>query len=303
MQRTARVAERLPEFYRSWDPDSVLYGLINAFARSLNEQQRDLFRIPRTHWVETAHLADLDAIGAIFDLLRSPGETDEDYRIRIKNGIQRFKGGGTRESVISMMAAFLKTEGAELELVENPAAPLVVTRSVAGDSEWTLGSMGVEDAPPRMELSVVDEGERIVDPTLTVKETGASVRFRGTVAYGQRLVIEGARATLDEEDVSDSLERKGEPSLLRSGSTWSFHEALSSLVGSFDRSVFDGSVFQKPVPRVRVRFDWTSRQPCAFELVVPRRALERSHSSPEEVEGLLNIIRAQGVRATLRVKE
>ncbi|MDG6925371.1 MAG: hypothetical protein JRN09_02335 [Nitrososphaerota archaeon] len=303
MQRTQRVAERLPEFYRSWDPDSVIYKLVDAFARSLNEQQQDIFRIARTHWVETAHHADLDALGAIFDLERVHGESDVDYRRRVKNGVQQFRGGGTRESVISMIAAFLRVRRDQVGLEENPPMPLSVSRTARGDTEWELGSMSVDDATPKVEITIDDESEKIVNPTLSVKETGAWMRFRGTVLHGQRLTIDGGHAELDGKDVTDQLELNGTPALLRLGSTWDFHEELSSLVGSFDHAAFDGSVFQKPVPTVRVKFEWTARQPCTFDVTVPYHALEKSGTSPEEVEALLSVIRAQGIRATLRVKE
>jgi hypothetical protein len=303
VQRTQRVAERLPEFYRSWDREAVLYRLIDAFARSLNEQQQDIFRIARTHWVETAYNSDLDAIGAAFDLPRGAAESDGDYRARVKSGVQRFRGGGTRESVVALMAALLRVRRDEIELNENPSVRLSATRYAEGDAEWSLGSMSVEDAAPRLEVWVEANGERIVDPTLGVREIGAAVRFRGTIAKGQRLVIERERAELDGQDVSNHLERTGGPVLLlRSGSTWSFHQALSSLVGTFDHSIFDGSVFQRSVPRVGVRFEWTSRQPSSFELVLPRRALERGGYSLMTVEDALSIIRAQGVRATVRAR-
>jgi hypothetical protein len=303
VQRTQRVAERLPEFYRSWDPDSVIYKLVDAFARSLNEQQQDIFRVARTHWVETAHNSDLDSIGAVFDLRRTDGESDADYRRRVKNGVQQFRGGGTPESVVSMVAGFLRVRKDQVGLEENPPTSIVVSRTARGDTEWNLGSMSIEDAVPRLEITIDDESEKIVDPTLSVKETGASVRFRGTVTQGQRLVIDGGHAELDGEDVSDRLELKGTVALSRLGSTWSFHEALSSRVGTFDHATFDGSVFQKSVPTTRVRFEWTSRQPCTFELTIPYHALEKSGNSPEEVEAFLSIIRAQGIRATLRIKE
>jgi hypothetical protein len=303
LQRTQRVTERLPEFYRSWDAESVIYKLVDAFARSLNEQQQDIFRVARTHWVETAHHADLDALGAIFDLERGHGESDADYRRRVKNGVQQFRGGGTRESVISMVAALLKVRRDQVGLEENPSMPLSVSRTARGDTEWKLGSMGVEDAAPRVEITIDDESEKIVNPTLSVKETGAWLRFRGAVLHGQRLTIDGDRAELDGKDVTDQLEINGKPSLLRLGSTWVFHEELSSLVGSFDHALFDGSVFHKSVPTVRVKFDWTSRQPCTFDVTVPYHALEKTGTSPEEVEGLLSVIRAQGIRGTVRVKE
>lgn len=303
INRSSRVAERLPEFYRAWDPDSVIYKLIGSFAWTLDEQQREMFRISRTHWVETAHLSDLDAVGALFDLQRTPGESDESYRPRVKNGVLRFRGGGTKESIIAGVASLLKCRMSDLTMIENPPTPLLMTRSVTSGGEMAMGSMGVEDVEPGVEISVETEGGKIVDPALTVKETDAQLLFTGTLRHGSRLVIEGTRATLDGEDVSAQLQKRGSPLLLRSGSTWVFREELSARVEGFDRASFDHSVFERPVPTVRVTFSWMSRLPSSFELTVPRAALERRGFSGEDVEGLLNVIKAQGVNAILRIAE
>ena len=91
LQRVSKIAERFPRFYRTWDKDSVIYTVINAFAKVIDDQQKDLFVILRSHWVDTASIAELDSLGALFLLKRLDNETDDSFRQRIKSFIISYK--------------------------------------------------------------------------------------------------------------------------------------------------------------------------------------------------------------------
>ena len=302
MERTRRIVDRLPGFYRAWDPESVMYKVLFAVGVGLSEPHGDLSIIMKSHWVDTAFTTDLDLLGSIFDLSRNRNEADEAYRVRIKNAVQGFKGGGTKESIVALMGVFLGLRPDErIEVRENPPRPLQIEKQVVSGDSWTLGSMSTEDATPAIEVGVGGKGLSIVDPVLTNADTGERLRFEGELKSGQRLSVSGGSAELDGTDVSDRLPFKTVPRLPRGGSRWSFEEVLAAKVGRFDRSTFDGSVFAVPVPATTVRFSWVGREPASFIVDVPSSALERNGLSKGDAEELLNIIKAAGIKATVGV--
>ena len=163
--------------------------------------------------------------------------------------------------------------------------------------------MSVEDATAEMEVFVAGGDLRIMNPSITNRDTGESMRFEGELKSGQKLIVRQGSAQLDGADVSERVSPGTPPRLLKGGSTWSFEEALSAKVGFFDRAVFDESVFAVPLPPTTIRMEWTARQPATFELRVPTGSLARSGLSKEELEGFVNVIKAAGVKAIVTVKE
>jgi hypothetical protein len=304
MERTQRIVDRLPAFYRVWDPESVMYKLIDAIGRGLEEPHKDLGLIIRSHWVDTAFGDDLDSLGSIFDLSRNSTEADSDYRARIKGAVQGFRGGGTRETILGLVGLFLGLRpGERLELSENPPAYLVVEKGVLSGDTWMMGSMSIDDATPSIEIAVEGEGLEVVDPVLTNSETGDQLKFRGELRSGQRLLVSDRTTQLDGLDVSDKVTTKTMPRLLRGGSQWQFEEALSAKVGRFDRSSFDESVFAVALPTTTIQFGWTARQPATFELKVPSSALARNGLTKEDLASFVNIIKAAGIKAIISVSE
>ncbi len=304
MERTRRIADRLPEFYRTWDTDSVIFKVLDSVGRSLNEEQKSVFRIMRTHWVDTANRGDLDKLGAIFELTRTNEEADDDYRARIKSALRQFKGGGTVASVKTLMADFLSVREEELEVVENPERKMSIEKRVAGGQTWTLGSMSVEEASPVIEMTLQGEGNVVLNPALRNLDSGGRVGFEGRFRVGQRLVMSEGSATLDGEDVSSLVTASPAfPRLSSGGSRWVYEEAISAKVGHLSKSSFGSSIFALPVPDAVIRLTWSGRQPSTFALRVPPRALAASGVSEGEAADFLNTIKGAGVRAELVVKE
>jgi len=304
LERTRRIADRLPEFYRTWDTDSVIFKLLDSVGRALAEEQKSVFRIMRTHWVDTANGGDLDRLGAIFELKRDTGEADDDYRARIKSALRQFKGGGTCASVKALMADFLSVQPEELEIVENPEFEMSIARRVSGGQSWTLGSTSVEEASPVIEMTLQGEGNVVLNPALRNLDSNERVGFEGRFRVGQRLVMSRDSATLDGEDVSSAVSAApGFPRLLPGGSRWVYEEAISAKVGHLDRSAFEGSIFKVPVPDAIIRLTWSGRTPSSFVLAVPSKTLQESGVSEEEAVAFLNIIKGAGVYAELVVKE
>lgn len=304
MERTQRIVDRLPSFYRAWDPDSVMYKLIDAFGRGLAEPHKDLSLIIRSHWVDTAFGADLDKLGSIFDLTRNSNEPDEDYRTRIKGAVQSFKGGGTRDAIITLVGMFLGVkEGEELELLENPATPFSITKKIVSGDSWAMGSMGIDDAIPAIEIGVEGDGLEILNPVLSSPDAGELLKFEGKLKSGQKLVINETSAQLDGVDAAEEVAAKPFPRLHRTGSTWQFEEALSVKVARFDRSSFDESIFEVPLPATTIQFNWIGRQPATFELKVSSAALKRNGLTKEDLEAFLNVIKGAGVKAVVSLSE
>jgi hypothetical protein len=304
LERTKRIADRLPEFYRTWDTDSVIFKLLDSVGRALSEEQKSVFRIMRTHWVDTANGGDLDRLGAVFELGRDKGEGDDDYRTRIKSALRQFKGGGTCASVRALMADFLSAREEDLGIEENPGFEASIEKRVSGGQSWTLGSMSVDEASPVVEMTLQGEGDVVLNPALRNLDSNERVEFEGRFRVGQKLVMSRDSATLDGQDVSSSVSATPAfPRLLPGGSRWVYQEAISAKIGHLDKSPFEGSIFKVPVPDAVIRLTWSGRRPSSFTLVVPSRTLEESGVSEKEAADFLNIIKGAGVHAELVVKE
>lgn len=304
MERTKRIANRLPEFYRTWDADSVIYKVLDTVGRALGEEQKALFRIMRTHWVETANGADLDKLGAVFELQRGKGEPDDEYRARIKGALGKFKGGGTGASIKALMADFLCADGDQLEIEENPERALSVEMTVKGGDSWTLGSMSVEDASPQIEIELHGDGNVVINPTVRNMDSGERIGLEGTFRVGQKLVFTADSATLDGKDVSSTLLRSEQfPTLTPGGSHWEYEESISAKVGYLDKTTFDSSIFAVPVPRAVIRFSWSGRRPSTFALKVASKVVRESGRTESEAFEYLNAIKGAGVQAQLLVAE
>ena len=304
MERTKRIANRLPEFYRTWDSESVIYKVVDTVGRALAEEQKSLFRIMRTHWVETANGSDLDRLGAIFELRRAKAELDDDYRSRIRAALGQFKGGGTGASIKALMADFLSADQDQLEISENLERNLSVETTVRGGDSWTLGSMSVEDSAPQIEIELKGDGNVVINPTVRNLDTGDCVGLEGRFTVGQKLVFTERSATLDGEDVSSSLVRsRSFPKLAPEGSHWAYEESITAKVGYLDKTHFDSSIFAVPVPRAVIRFTWSGRRPSAFALKVSSKAVAGSGKTASEASEYLNVIKGAGVQAQLLVME
>lgn len=316
MEITKRILDRVPSFYGAWNEDSLFFRLFDSFGKRLDESQKDLFRVMRAHWVDTAAREDLDRLGAIYNLKRKSGEKDPDYRRRLKAAIYEYKGGGTVSAILSLTRNLLSMrEEEKLELVDNPPALVSVEHRVRSGDTWTLRSNSIKDATPKITL-FVEAGDALFDtakfdastyplgvdsPIITNLEDNKSISFKGTIRGGQRLVIHEGKATLDDIDVTDRVSPTTTPLIHRKGSTWQYKEAVKEKVGVFDEGIFDKSLFETAVATVRISFEWIAYQIATFELKVPREALVRSGISAEDLKEFINHIKAAGVRGVVTV--
>jgi hypothetical protein len=301
LQRTQRILERLPSFYKTWDPTSLLFKVVCSLAKRLDEAQKDLVAILRAHWVDKALTLDIDHLGALYNMTRNPGETDVEYRNRLKLAIMEYKGGGTRSAVLTAVTTVLRLpRDYPLELVENPPKETHWEVQVRTGESWWQSSESVVDATPRIEIQVATDGGKVTNPTLVNTDLEASLTFQGTMQSGEVLHIEDGKAILNGEDVTGRLTTSTVPKLLRRGSTWRYTELLEQAIGVFDVARFDEAIFPVGIAAVRIGFQWVAYQPATFELRIPKDALSRRGDLPW-VRAVVDSIKAAGVQALVHV--
>jgi len=298
-----RMVERLPAFYKAWDPKSNMFAIIRSLAENIDEQKKDLFAIMRSHWVDTAFGEDLDLLGAIFRLKRRKNELDPSFRTRIKYYIVEFMGGGTREAVLAQTSLFLGAKEGEVVMIENPPFPQLIDKAVKNGASWNISSNSINDESFLFSFSVEEGDHELQDPTITDEESGLSLTYKGVVKSGQKLIVnENGEATLDNKDVTKKVTNNG-LKILRKGSKWSFRESTSPSIGRFDEAVFDTHVFETFVPTAFLRFEWTARLLSSFELKISRNSLVRAGVTKEELEYIVNLVKAAGIRSFITIEE
>lgn len=301
MNRTERICERLPKFYKAWDKGSLIYAFLSSFAMQLEEADGQILELMRAHWVDSATGQDLDRLGAAVASRRMQGEGDDKYRARIRRAVSDYRGGGTVRAILESVRGLLgEGSGEEVEIVENPLRALSEEVRVIAGETWQISSKCVEDVKPKIMIKV-EEGGEVRDPTLTNLKTGESVTFKGTLMGGQELLLQKDGGELDGKDVTGMIETRGFPTLLREGSTWKYSEVLSGLLGIFDSAKFDEHTFMKGIPFVTIKFEWEGHAPAAFEVRIKSGALSRSGLSIEDVDKFVSRMRASGVSSTVRV--
>lgn len=303
MKRTQRVLDRFPSFYKTWDKDSLIFNVVSALGKRLDEAEKDLFVIMRAHWVDKATGIDLDHLGALYNIKRKPGETDSEYRSRLKRAIMEFKGGGTISAVLaSVKTALGLPRDYPLELVENPQREIYKEFKVRTGETWWQSSESVLEATPTIEISIETEDAKITNPTITNLDSGESVTLEGIIQSGEQLRIEEGKAYLDDVDMTGKLSTDTVPRLLRGGATWRYEELLEKEIGVFDVARFDESMFPVGIATVRIGFKWVAYQPATFEIRIPKDAVSR-RGGISLAQEVVDSIKATGVRAIIKVVE
>ncbi|CAJ36901.1 hypothetical protein [Methanocella arvoryzae] len=301
MGRADKIVARLPHFYRGWDKSSAVRTLAEGVGMQMDEAEKDLARIMRSHWVDTASGEELDRMGQLFSVRRKDGEPDREFRGRLKAAIISYKGGGTTGSICMLVRITLGLPPeTPVTIEENPAVSMRKEWKVRAGMEWTVNPVSVEDAVPEITITVNTEGARISDPTLANLTTGESITFKGDMAFGDTLVISAGKATLNGSDVTPRMSTAGVPALPRRRSKWRYTEAVGANVGAFDEARFDQSVFAIDISST-VTMEWTARRPATFVVNVPRPYLDRAGISARYLQDLIDGVKACGVRAEIKV--
>lgn len=297
-----RIRERLPSFYKAWTDKSILSQFIEAFAKNLSEAEKDLFRIMRGHWIDTAEGVDLDKLAAVNNVHRQAGESDMVFRKRVKRAIQEYKGGGTVAALQTALKGLFGPQAQNVEIIEFPPTPISFSVDVTSGDTWKATSLGVEDSAPQVTLSVETKGAEVRDPQITSLEEGQSIGLSGLLKSGEDLSLKGKKAFVSGRDMTAQLKGEKVPNVLRKGSEWQYKEFLHGKLGVFDTGTFDESFFATPLPTVRVRFDWVTNKSSTVEVKIPKSVLEKTGVKDQEVLRTLNAIKAVGVELYVRVE-
>ena len=89
-----RMLARMPKLY-DVEEGSNIYNVIDVEAQQLCKLYEVENDIQDAHWVDTASAFSLDAIGSLLGTVRRSGETDSEYRERLKTVLPTTLGGGT----------------------------------------------------------------------------------------------------------------------------------------------------------------------------------------------------------------
>ncbi len=301
MPRADDIADRLPHFYMTWSGDSAITTLIRSVASALDRTQLDLIEILRSHWVDTAGGDDLDRLGLMLSTQRKVGEGDREYRGRLKTAIIGYSGGGTLNSIrIMIRIALGLPEDYPIDIVENPRETMKRSWTVPANGEWAVDPISIAASRPRITLAVDTPDVEINNPTITNLDTGESVVFNGRMARGDVLILYGGRATFNGADKTSALSSTAPLTLPRGRTQWKYTEAVGSNLGVFDRANFDKSVFAVEIATT-VTFEWAAHLPATFEVRIPSSSLEKVGARAEYVQGLLDSLKASGVKGTVKV--
>lgn len=296
-----RISKRLPHFYTSWDSSSAVAGLVAAMGTRSDEAEKELVAIMRDHWVDTAHAGDLDRLGAIYCIRRRENEPDREYRNRLKTAIISYKGGGTMSAIQMLVRIALKLpQNHPVKIVENPVAPVRQTWKTSAGREWDVNTRSIRAAVPVMTLSVETQKARVTNPTITNLTTGAAISFSGDIAHGDVLEIRDGKAFLNKKDCTDRLSTTTVPWLPRKKSRWQFTEYIGANIGTFDKSLFDQSVFVIDV-LTAITFEWQAHQPAMFELHLPGDLLVKAGVRLASMQDLVDSVKACGVKGVVKV--
>lgn len=303
MSRLDRTTTRLPRFYRHWKKDSVIYTLLDAISKQLDEADMRIIDLMRTRWVDTASGVALERLGSLLNVKRFAGETDQRLRQRIVRTVNEYKGGGTVSSIKETVSGLISEDEGNVGVIENPRVDTYAEFTVKAGDSWVLGSSGINDEQPvRLSITVEDEGS-IDDPQIVNVETKELVSFKGKLKTGEQLIIEDQKAYVGEKDVSEKVSPMKLPLLLRKDSGWQYREAILEHIAVFDTAKFDEHTFAVDVPAVTIRFDWSRNKPAAILVKIEGEALRGSGVTQSDVKTVVDSIKASGVEASIEVKE
>lgn len=301
MSRSEEIINKLPNFYKSWDKESTIFKFVSAFGTQLDESEKDIEGILRAKWVDTAKGKDLEMLGGIYNISRRANESDKDYRNRLKTAIQGFKGGGTINAVLTALRIMLGLDAKyPLKIIENPVKKIQENVKLKSGETWEMSSKSIIDAENVSITIEVNEGDSIKDPKIINMENSDSIAFNGKISSGEKLFITDNSAVIGKNAVEDKLSRKTIPEIPRKKTKWRYTESLKSKIGVFDSARFDEHVFAVDVSTASITFEWTSYQPAAFEVHIPKSIADERGISEESIIDVVNSVKAAGVNAVIK---
>lgn len=237
-----RMLDILPAPY-SVAEDSLVHAMLNVCALQIEAFEEDVDRLRRSHWIEQAYRdGDIDALAALLDIHRFPGEPSPLFRRRLLALVRaRLAGTVTVGAIEEFVYQYVRGVEAELpctlvaglrgtalekawtpdaerprfrnlELREYPRRQRrSLTLADRGGAvthlfRWRESNHGIEDAPATFALSGAIGGGTMM-PMIIDVSTLTLYGWRGVVPFGRTLVLDAdgnkARATLDGVNVTN----------------------------------------------------------------------------------------------------
>ena len=232
---------------------------------------------------------------------RKDSEPDSDFRNRLKIAIISYEGGGTIDAIQMLVRITLRLpQDYPVQIIENPPAIYQENWKVSAGNEWFVTSISIQETVPEITIAVETVGAKVTDPTIINVTTSESITFKGDILYGDILSIKDGQAMLNDQDHTDRLLTTDMPKLPRKESKWQYTESVGANLGTFDRTQFDGSVFEVEIVS-SITFKWTASKPATFELHIPREILTKAGVTLESMQDILNSVKACGVKAEVKV--
>ena len=130
--RVLKILEYLPSF---WDKEvnSRTYNIIKAFADEFDYWDLERLNLINEIRINSATGSYLNDIGKLYGLTRRSGETDSQYRARIKAFFPGYSGGGTKPGIKSALSSI--TEVPEVDITVSEFFDLKFKTSTLFDSE------------------------------------------------------------------------------------------------------------------------------------------------------------------------
>jgi len=132
-----QILSHLPSY---WDKKtkSVTYQMLLAIAEELDNFIIEMNNLELSLYIDTAVGDELDDLGALFQLARRTGESDNDYRVRIKNARLSFIGGGTIPGLKDAFAASTGLPETQIDIVDEFDLKFLATITVYDMAEILL---------------------------------------------------------------------------------------------------------------------------------------------------------------------
>jgi hypothetical protein len=131
------ILSHLPHY---WDKktQSVTYQMLLAIADELDAFKVEKDNLVLSIQIDTAVGTELDDIGELFKLARRTGESDTDYRVRIKNARLSFIGGGTIPGLKNAFEAATGLPQSQLDITDEFDLKFLATITVNDMAEILL---------------------------------------------------------------------------------------------------------------------------------------------------------------------
>jgi hypothetical protein len=302
MSRLEKISSRLPRLYMSCEKSSLIFNLLQAIDRELNNLDEGITDLMKSHWVDSAVGEDLDKLAVLVSSYRT-SEADLAFRRSLKKTVEEYKGGGTLAIFLERLNDLLSpSEKDDFEIIENPRIKTSAEFLVVAGDTWILGSESIKDEEPTLTLSIDGKGE-VTDPRIVNIDTNNSISFKGKLPVGKQLKISQKKALLGEQEITNKVNSEDALQLFRKKSEWKYTESLSEVIGIFDTAKFDENNFAVGIPTIKVRFDWEKSQPSVILIKIKSRVLLKSGLTEQYLEKTLNSMKAAGVKVVLKVTE